>query len=248
MRFLAERFHILAWWSAFSKRGSQDLSNGTNVNVWLANFFLSVHVLYWTWRSFIVRFFPHFCLLVDYSKYFFSCSVAEGMEFVDLLSSCNLLNHNFLYFPWLPVETGTSFIRKQTFFGSSTWRTSCCTSVRTERAARTAQTTRRGLRCWGHTDSIWKNPTRPLTSSATTWSGDETVRWVLTTLECSSLWGRSSARGLLWRHFFFDQLNWCSSWVLVSWLLISNSKCWWNVPVCDCVELACFALNLRKEH
>ncbi len=129
MRFLAERFHILAWWSAFSKRGSQDLSNGTNVNVWLANFFLSVHVLYWTWRSFIVRFFPHFCLLVDYSKYFFSCSVAEGMEFVDLLSSCNLLNHNFLYFPWLPVETGTSFIRKQTFFGSSTWRTSCCTSV-----------------------------------------------------------------------------------------------------------------------
>ncbi len=39
MHLLAERFVCWRWWSRFSTRGSQDLSNGTKVASWLANLF-----------------------------------------------------------------------------------------------------------------------------------------------------------------------------------------------------------------
>jgi hypothetical protein len=65
-----------------------------------------------------------------------------------------------------------------------------------------------------------------------------TRRWVVTNHCFPNLWGRSSARGSPWRHIFFDQLNWSSSWVLIPWLLISSSNYWWNVSVRDCFEPA----------
>jgi hypothetical protein len=45
MHLLAERFTPLGWWLRFCERGSQDLSNGTNVASSLADFSLSSHVL-----------------------------------------------------------------------------------------------------------------------------------------------------------------------------------------------------------
>ncbi len=44
-------FFFWRWWLGLSKRGSQDLSYGTNVASWLANFFLSAHRVYGVYPS-----------------------------------------------------------------------------------------------------------------------------------------------------------------------------------------------------
>jgi hypothetical protein len=46
---LAERFVFWGWWSGFFERGSQDLSNGTNVGFSRSNLFLCLHI-YNLWR------------------------------------------------------------------------------------------------------------------------------------------------------------------------------------------------------
>jgi hypothetical protein len=53
MHLLAERFVFWGWWSWFSERGSQGLSNSTNVAYYLANFTFCLHI--YTFYSLCLR-------------------------------------------------------------------------------------------------------------------------------------------------------------------------------------------------
>ncbi len=44
LHLLAERFVFRGWWSGYSERGSQNLSNGTDVASWLVNFVFCLHI------------------------------------------------------------------------------------------------------------------------------------------------------------------------------------------------------------